>query len=304
MHGSLGPGSSRLDAVVERIRGLEATGRAWRLDAEEIRELLGVEVGEFYRKIYAADRARHPLVSLAAATASFSQDNIWEFVALVELFCGDSAERRFQGAGVFFPHPEQLELMGTFILNASRTARDHRLDSGEFSAMLAAFGSFERAHRCYLDEHFNLEGLVDAAVEQYCSPRQFSIPALARRNARALLEYFFQKHVLEPRELFAGTRASLFEQAVREGFAEPPAPGRPGPGFGGPGGTAFEGTPEPSPFERARRIMGLEGRPLTLPVLKRQYKGLMKRYHPDVNPAGLKRCQEINAAYALMVSAF
>jgi curved DNA-binding protein CbpA len=56
-------------------------------------------------------------------------------------------------------------------------------------------------------------------------------------------------------------------------------------------------------LERARRVLELDGRPLDVAELKRRYKRLMKRFHPDVNPGGLRRCQEINAAYALLLSA-
>jgi DnaJ-class molecular chaperone len=48
--------------------------------------------------------------------------------------------------------------------------------------------------------------------------------------------------------------------------------------------------------------MNLEGRALSLPLLKAQYKRLMKIYHPDINPQGLRRCQEITAAYSLLLS--
>ena len=36
--------------------------------------------------------------------------------------------------------------------------------------------------------------------------------------------------------------------------------------------------------------------------LKIKYKNLIKRFHPDINPNGLRRCQEINAAYSILVS--
>jgi hypothetical protein len=62
-------------------------------------------------------------------------------------------------------------------------------------------------------------------------------------------------------------------------------------------------TAERSPgLQRARRTMNLEGRTLTLPLLKAQYKRLMKIYHPDINPQGLRRCQDITAAYSLLLS--
>ena len=286
--------------LIARIRREEEAGGAWSLASDEIREILGIEPRDFYRKIYSADMSGHPLIGLSAADEMFSQDNIWEFVALVELFCGSETERRLQEAGVFFTHPEQLEIMGTFVIAASQAVRQHSVDREQFSAMLAAFGGFDRARRCYLDEHFDLESLIEVAVARYCDGRTFGVPELARRNVRWLLRYFFQKHVLEPRDLFAGVSAALFEQAVREGYEEAPKAGGPGTG---PGRASGDGAVQPSALEQARGVMELDGRPVTLAVLKSQYKRLMKRYHPDLNPAGLRRCQEINAAYSLLLTA-
>jgi curved DNA-binding protein CbpA len=48
--------------------------------------------------------------------------------------------------------------------------------------------------------------------------------------------------------------------------------------------------------------MGLPDQPLAADALRRRYRELMKRYHPDVNPSGLERCKEINAAYAVLMS--
>ena len=294
--GDPSPRTFPISDLVGRIGALEEAGGAWSLEAEEVRGLLGVGPEEFLRRIYAADRGGHPLVELGSATSRFSQDKIWEFVALVELFCGPGTEERLQDAGIFFTHPEQLEILGTFVAACSRAVREHAADGDEFSAMLSAFGSFERARTCYLEEHFRLDSLVEEAVEQYCAARSFGIPGLARRNARGLLGYFFQKHVLEPRDLFAGVSAILFEQAVREGYAEQPREEQ-----GEAEGAARRGR-VPDRLEQARRVLGLEDGPVTLPELKSQYKRLMKRYHPDLNPAGLARCQEITAAYSLPVA--
>ena len=42
--------------------------------------------------------------------------------------------------------------------------------------------------------------------------------------------------------------------------------------------------------------------PLSAARLRAQYKELMKRYHPDVNPQGLRACQRINEAYSLLLA--
>ena len=293
------------DEIIAHIRSLQEQGISWSVSAREVRGFLGLRKEDFYTRIYGAETAGHPLVSLVSATTEYSQDNIWEFVALVELFCGPQAGQRLEKAGISFSHPEQLEIMGTFLAKASDVVRNHDLEAGEFSAMLRAFNSYERARDVYLEEYFSLPGLVAEAAASYCRRRTFEIPDLAEANVRRLLRFFFRKHVLEPRSIFAALTARLFAQAVAEGYAERPdyygsseqaQPGwsaeTPGQGKGG----------ESAALSRARDFLELEGRTLTRSLLKTQYKRLMKIYHPDINPTGLRRCQEINSAYALLLA--
>jgi hypothetical protein len=283
--GALGP-------LIARIDELERSEKPWSLRFEEVRGLLGVDTTTFHRHVYAAQQAGNRLVGLDSVGGRFSQENVGELVSLLELFYGPGVEGPLERAGIFFSHPEQLEIMGAFLGMVGESLARPRLEEGEFSAMLATFGSFERARRVYREQYFPLEQFMEEAVRCYCAPRSFGLPELARLNVRRLLEFFFRKHVLEAESLFAPLYERLHEQAVREGYAERPRQPRAGEGLAG----------QPSPALRARRLLGLEAGALDLRQLKSRYKLLMKIYHPDLNPQGLRRCQEINAAYALLLS--
>jgi len=297
--------------VIARIGELEEAGQAWSLRASELRGLLGLGSAEFHRRLYAAQAAGNRLVGLDTVGGSFSQSNVGELVSLLELFCGREVEEPLERAGIFFPQPEQVEIMGCFLGEAGGALARHRLEEGQFSAMLRAFGSFQRARGVYREEYFPLEELMERAAHRYCAGRSFGLPGLARANARRLLEFFFRKHVLQTESLFASLYERLHEQAVREGFAErAPEPGqraggrrqawagRPGAGRAG----AEQAEALDTPVLRARRLLGLEGGTLDQRRLKSRYKTLMKIYHPDLNPQGLRRCQEINAAYSLLAA--
>ena len=291
------PGRSCPDPLIRRICDIEAPGQPWSLSAEEIRELLGVNNEDFYRRIYAAASGDHPLISLSAATGKYSQENIWEFVALIELFCSGETETRLEKAGIFFTHPEQLEILGIFLAEAAGTVRRHEVDAEEFSAMLRAFERYDRARDVYLEEYFPLADLLRGAAAVYCSDRSFGIPDLAEANAKRLLRFFFQKHVLEVRSVFAVLIDQLLRQAAAEGYS-----GEQGDSRRNREQSDADLQDRSLVLQRARRSMDLEGRALTLPLMKAQYKRLMKIYHPDINPKGLRRCQEITAAYSLLLS--
>ncbi len=287
------------EPVIARIAELAGAGRTWSLKAAELRGLLGLGSAEFHRRLYAAQAAGNRLVGLDLVGADFSQENVGELVSLLELFCGAGVEQPLQRAGIFFPHREQVEIMGCFLGEAGRILAGHRLEQEQFSAMLRTFGSFERAREVYREEYFPLGQLREQAARRYCAGCSFLLPELALANVRRLLEFFFQKHVLQAESLFGPLFERLHEQAVREGYARPrPEEERPGRRRAG----ALAGGQGDAPAMRARRLLGLQDGALDLRRLKSRYKTLMKIYHPDLNPQGLRRCQEINAAYGLLAS--
>jgi hypothetical protein len=281
--------------VIARIAELEGEGRAWSLKTSELRSLLGLGSADFHRRLYAAQAAGNRLVGLETAGQGFSQENVGELVSLLELFCGPGVEQPLWQAGIFFPHSEQVEIMGCFLSEAGEAQARHRLEEREFSAMLRTFGSFQRAREVYREEYFPLPELLERSARRYCAGGSFALPELARANARRLLEFFFRKHLLQTERLFEPLYDRLFEQAVREGYAQRPQPE-------GRAGRRPAGRPADTPALQARRLLGLEGGILDLRRLKSRYKALMKIYHPDLNPQGLRRCQDINAAYGLLAS--
>ena len=174
-------------------------------------------------------------------------------------------------AGIFFTHPEQLEILGIFLNEAAGAVRRHEVDVEEFSAMLRAFGGYDRARDVYLEEYFPLADLIRRAAAVYRGDRSFGIPDLAEANAKRLLRFFFQKHVLEVRSVFAVLIDQLLRQAVAEGCsAEQGASPR------NRANSEADLQDRASVLQRAHRSMNLEGRALTLPLLKSQYKRLMK----------------------------
>ena len=68
-------------------------------------------------------------------------------------------------------------------------------------------------------------------------------------------------------------------------------------------GSASAGTAQGSSRNGwARKVMGFDGSRLTAEEIRFQYRKLMMRHHPDVDPTGLERCKDVNAAYALLIS--
>ena len=274
--------------LIGEIERQEQEGRSWRLTPAHLQRILGLSPERYYQEIYRAQLAGHPLIDLSLALEPFSQVSAPSLVAVLEHLCGAGAESALERAGVFYSHDQQAEIMAEFLTAAAAAVREHRFQDEEFAAMLRTFGRFPEARRVYLDHFFDLDDLQERAVRRYCAGRSFTLPELALANARDVLRVFFAKHVLRRRTLF-GSLHEAFRRAAEERTSSRQGARRQAPE-----------RPERSAAARARRAMGLGPEPLTTRGLRARYKELMKRYHPDVNPHGLARCQEITAAYATL----
>jgi hypothetical protein len=311
-----------MTAIIEEIRRQLAQNGRWELPADRVRELLGIDHAAFYRRIYEQAMQGHPLLDVSLTTRSFEQENVGELVSLLELFVGDEAERRLDAAGLFFSHSERFEITSRFLRRTGEASREHSPRRDVFTAMLRRFGSYRKARRAYLDEYFSMHEFIEQTAREYVRSRRFEFPDVAEANVRGVLEEYFRRHVLERETVLASVCARLFDIAVLQGFERRPEDewaeeeaargyrrsgarqaGRGGWGRGAGHEAGAEARPEESRSRWARRIMELGDEKLTVSALKRKYKALMKRYHPDVNPGGLRACQRINEAYNLLLAA-
>lgn len=280
--------------LIGEIERQEQEGRSWRLTPAHLQRILGLSPERYYQEIYGAQVAGHPLIDLSLALEPFSQASAPSLLAVLEHLCGAAAETALERAGVFFSHDQQAEIMAEFLTGAAAAVREHRFQDEEFAAMLRTFGRFPEARRVYLDHFFDLDDLQERAARRYCAGRTFALPDLALANAREVLRLLFAKHILHERSIFGSLHEAFRRAAVDAGFADD----------SGERDWNRARREEPAgpraAVDRARRTMGLGSGQLTVRGLKTRYKELMKRFHPDVNPRGLKRCQEINAAYAAL----
>jgi hypothetical protein len=283
-----------LAPLVDRIRELSQEGSPWALPAGEVARLLEIDVTELYRRVYAASLGERALVSLSVAVDSFGPGDGPELVSLLELFYGPEARRALARAGLFLPHEERVEILRCFLEVAAFRITSHNPDPARFKAMLKVFGRFETAAQTYLGELPSMEDLAGEAAKVYCRTRTFAIPALARATVEGTLRAYIQRKVLRSDTVYAPLRARLAGLAMREGYS---AETRRPPRDEDPAVDVVD-----TRLGEARACLGLNGQPLTAEALRSRYRGLMKRFHPDVNPAGLARCQEINAAYALLAT--
>lgn len=148
-------------------------------------------------------------------------------------------------------------------------------------------GSLAGAFRIYLDEYADPSLLAAQAAEAFAASRGSGEPG--RASAARFLRELFSRHVVDRRALFAGLERKLREAAVRLGLADQQEEDH--------GGRRPAGR-----LAWALEVLGLSTGPVGYEMLRRRYRELIMRFHPDVNPAGLERCKDITAAYSLLAS--
>lgn len=269
-------------AVTSRLDG---EGR-WHLSSDELIAALAVRPVEYWRALHALRGRLH----FEDAVDGFSQDSVGELVTLAEQILGPAAEQALIRAGLFLPHDLRGQLIALLLQAAGDFSEAHQPDDTELASMLRYTGSVRRGIELYLEQHADLQAMIAESAAGFAAARGMA-PAGSLTAARFLRE-LFSRHVMEKAALFAGLAGRLRLAAHRMGFADP-------------GEQEPEGHAPPRARGRlawARGVMGLPGGPIGSGELRRRYRELIMRFHPDVNPSGLERCKDITAAYALLAA--
>jgi hypothetical protein len=271
---------------------IDPEGR-WSLTSDEAIARLGLDPVDFWR---AAHLLRNR-VGFLDAVDGFTQDTVGDLVTITETVFGSEAEEALSRAGAFIAHPQRLELMEGLFSRAEGFAEAHQIIDEELASMIRFGGSIGMALPIYFDEHADLSRFIEETAEAFAESRGMPEPGIF--TAARFLRELFSRHIVDRQALFTGLERRLRAAARRLGFAEPwqdeqdderTRTGQAG-GGGGRGRLSW-----------ARKVLDLPPVPVAFETLRRRYRELIMRYHPDVNPSGLERCKDITAAYSVLAS--
>lgn len=285
----------RIKAIVDNLAARADAAGSWRISSDEVARILGMDRGRFWRSVYEVrDR-----ISFEDAVDGWSQESVGDLITVLEHLDGGGVEEELSRAGLFIPFSLGLELMESFLHRARCSAAVHEVDVEQLVSMLRYAGSVKKAIGIYLETHMNADPLIDECAESFCTLQ--GMPGIGRATARRYLLSMFTRHMLDRRMLFAWLEERLKIVAAQNGFFDPDDDPR----------RAWEEQEEAdrgvspgngSRYEWALMVLGLARGPITRESLRSRYRQLMMRHHPDVDPAGLERCKDINAAYAVLAA--
>jgi hypothetical protein len=275
---------------------------AWSVSSEEVMRVLGVEPVVFWRALHAVG-AR---ISFSDAIDGWTQDTVGDLVTFLEEVLGHDAEDALTRAGLFVPHALGIELTEDLLTSARRFCAGHEIHGEELEAMIRYRRTVRGAVELYCGEYANLDALVEVCAESFRIRK--NLPEIAEATAARYLRRMFTAHVLSREGLLALLAHRLRHAAAEKGFVDPDERPRGSHSAGGARGGGSTGgggdTPRGTSYRRAwaLRVMGLEESACDAGALRERYRAMMMRYHPDVDPAGLERCKDVNVAYSLLIS--
>jgi hypothetical protein len=265
-----------IQAIVDRI---DASGE-WALTVEELEEY--VDPVSLYRGVY-----ERGLIG----RDRYGPETVGELVGLLERVAGPDAEDRLRARGVFLNHDDRIELTERFVRGLRHLAAVHLPDEHAFRGMVRQTRDYERAAALYQETFLDPAPVVHSCAAAFAESAGGG--EARRRTAGRYLRTLLERRVVS----LPGLAPALFDYlrtiARHEGVL-PPLSGREERGA----------APEPetrSARDEACRLLGVRRGESDRGEIRKRYRALMRRYHPDVNPEGLDMAKRVNNAYALLM---
>ncbi len=251
---------------------------------------MGIDIRDVYVKL---ERSANPLIR--SESAGFSSDGPGVLVSFLEIIGITEAPDAFSQSGLWISIDQQFELVQSLVSIIRHSVDEHRIDCSNACAMFDHFGNLPRTLETYIDEYFPLKKFLDPVLEAL-DERWPEVDMNFAEGALRALAYELLKRGTVPFFRLLEPVADKLRRCLIENDRIPEQNDR------GHEKTSAAHTGL-SEVDTALSALGFSPaeRPDTSAV-KRRYKELMKRYHPDVNPRGLERSKQINQALGILLS--
>lgn len=260
------------ESVIDLIASQHRDTGSWHIDMPELARQLDLSFAELVRHVY---ELRDTVDSVAVDR--FDASNAYLLADLLSSVCGEDAHTAFNDAGILLSHEDRTRPATLLIDRVASSAAAHKIDLEQFQAMLRVFKTWDRAVSVYVDHFFDMDAEVRDTAASFCRQRGFRFPELARQNVEAYLRMLQRRNVLRTADLLHSVIAELLGEERPE--------------------TGTHSHRLPTDVSEALSTLGLTPADADKESIRRQYRTLMKTFHPDVNPSTLALAQRITDAY-------
>tara|TARA_Y100001933_G_C18886057_1_gene516212 strand:- start:119 stop:940 length:822 start_codon:yes stop_codon:yes gene_type:complete len=261
-----------LDELIEEIQ-TRSVGSQYAIPVSEVLAMLEMSLEEYLRFRY---RRSASSTSFAEISDTFTQDSIFELLDLLEPYYPDVLQR-MEEAGLHFSAHRLVEFQEFFVSILLNRIQSHRIDLDLLETSLAGCQNPDDGYLFYMDASFDRNQLIQYATELFLEYRAIADHSLSRSLLISYLNRCFLAGQLDWETLFRQSFETLFpdrKEARTEGLS-----------------------PE---LRAALQELDLDYVP-ERHELKKQFRIMMLRYHPDRNPDGLEKARRINESYSLLL---
>lgn len=265
----------------------------WELPLDFILTLLETSREEFYRYVYAQREIGNWTEHMPEF---FNAENTDDLIAFLEHEGLDQAGSTFYTAGFHFTEDHLLNWLEFFHSVTLSRMQSHPIDAELLETAMAGCQRFADAVEFYGHCKFDEQESIQFAVRLFLEKRGIRDHHLSQTILYNFLKQQIHQRNLIWEDLYRSIFDLLRDNAIHLGLA------------------VAEDIDE---FAEDRGTIALLDpllagalKTLEMPVdrlpdrepLKKSYRALLKRFHPDVNPQGQEKTRELIAAYSLVVS--
>lgn len=265
-----------IDEIIEEISS-RTMGSHFQIPVAEILEILGMGTEEYFRFRY--NRRSSSGSGFSEIPEYFTEDNTHELIDLLEHSGLEDPVTRLERAGLHFSSRTLFDLQEFFVSVTLNHILSHKVDDDLLETSLSGCMDPDDGYRFYMDASFDRDQLKNRAVSLFLEYRKLEKHALSRSLLLSFLDRSFRTGHLQWDVLFEHCFDELFPARYR-------AP------------REINLSPE---LREALQELELDHVP-ELENLKKQFRALMFKYHPDRNPEGSEKTRRINTSYSLLLT--
>lgn len=262
---------SILNDVISEIQSISEGGK-WFLSSSRLTELLEIRKEIFYRLAYST---KNSLLNYDVLKG-FHEADCEVLCRFLANFLGlEDVESAFQRGGIYFSKSALDEISDYFVRYLIASIENHKLDKELIMLLASATLNFDDAFDSYLDDKFDREVMIGRYVGYYTEIRHIDTSYGAETFLKKFLFTLFSERKIDFQKITRETKHRAYYELY---------------------GREIHFSAHSNETLLLLKFFQLDENS-TRAELRKRYKELLKKYHPDLNKSGLEKTKEIIEKY-------